>query len=744
MFILLMSGTNYIISEITFITCGGQSISSSSSSSLSESSSSLSFSSSSSSSSESSSSSSLSSSSSTTEPLYYLIDRDLIDENLTDFPVGIIIPESLEFVNAVNWQYLHVTVSGGVELYTEVELWDGKGIIWTKLPWIPSDSNTLLTLYFDDLNTSHVGLTTTSAAQQVWTNDYVAVYHFSPSGALPTSAGEVIYDSTVNQFHGTPYSTILNTSASFVSGGRFGQAMVFDGKNDYVSVPISASSDSWSFEYYIYHIPGNVDNDLNIFFFDTETGRLTMASRKDSVYGSYYFDGSWKTLNSSVPSGAWSYIAYTFNDGNSDVKYYEDGSLINTLSTYTPREIGGDTVIGARFNGAISFTTTNYSELFISRIPRSDAWIKAMAGLYDGTTVYNTGSSSSSSSSSVSSSSSSVSSSSKSSSSSSSSVSSSSSESSSSSSSSESSSSSSESSSSSSESSSSSSASLSSSSSSLSSSSSSLSSSSSSLSSSSQSSSSSSSSFSGSSSSSSSSESISSSSKSSSSSSLSSVSSSSSSKSSSSSSSESSSSSSSSLSSSSSSSFSSSSFSSSGSSSSKSSSSSSSVSSSSSSLSVSSSSSSSSESSSSSSSSESSSSSSESSSLSSSSSSESSSSSSSSESISSSSSSSSSCSSSSSFQRVDFFFLIIFIVERVDFFFLIVFIVIDFLIVEQQQFQQQPIVIVIDFLIVEQFIIVAILIVEQQLASQSHHHHRRVAAVLVYRQAAANPHRRVL
>jgi len=140
--------------------------SSSYSSSSSESSSSVSSSSSessssvSSSSSESSSSSVSSASTSTISTLYYTIDSSKIDENLTNFPVGINV-SGTGFISSQptsGWQNLHVTVSGGnTELYTEVDVWEpsnDRAVIWTKVPFIPSASDTVLKLEYGSNNYS--------------------------------------------------------------------------------------------------------------------------------------------------------------------------------------------------------------------------------------------------------------------------------------------------------------------------------------------------------------------------------------------------------------------------------------------------------------------------------------------------------------------------------------------------------------------------------------------------------------
>lgn len=74
--------------------------------------------------------------------------------------------------------------TGVNKLPVEIEQWnpyDGKAVLWTKVPTVSSGIDTIIYLYYDNNqidNDLYVGSTGDAIAAQVWTNDYLAVWHF--------------------------------------------------------------------------------------------------------------------------------------------------------------------------------------------------------------------------------------------------------------------------------------------------------------------------------------------------------------------------------------------------------------------------------------------------------------------------------------------------------------------------------------------------------------------------------------
>ena len=118
------------------------------------------------------------------------------------------------------------------ECYMEIERWDQvnkTAPVWAKIPSISSTDDTKLRLYYDKdcaNNTSHVGDTGDSVAQNVWDDNFVAVYHMSsdPSGTAPQ-----LLDSTDSNLDLTSEGSMTSTD---LVDGNIGKGINLDGTND--------------------------------------------------------------------------------------------------------------------------------------------------------------------------------------------------------------------------------------------------------------------------------------------------------------------------------------------------------------------------------------------------------------------------------------------------------------------------------------------------------------------------------
>ena len=375
---------NFIVNSGTVICPSVSSSSSSSSSSLSSSSSSSSLSSSSSSSSSSLSSSS---SSSTTPPLYYTIDSNNIDENLIDFPVGIILPS--DFTSANSYENLHVT-SGGTELFTEVESWETSGTIWTKVPFIPSGHDINLKLEYGS-NNSYIGSTGTSAAQNVWNSGFEMVYHMNQD---PTDASKVVLDSTSHERHCTTYGSM--TSGDLVDG-VFGKAIDFDGSNDYMGTDTDVNvldlqgDEKHSFEAFVL---GERDNDRGVIignYRNSSVGAINFEFTDSQQFRVYLREGSSDvkdyTADIILEDDEFYYLAHTYDgSGASEILKLFVSGIEDTVTKNNDDTLGSGSLqndyslkIGKdnRDNPSSIWFNGQIGEVRISSITRSAAWLKA-------------------------------------------------------------------------------------------------------------------------------------------------------------------------------------------------------------------------------------------------------------------------------------------------------------------------------------------------------------------------------
>jgi len=321
--------------------------------------------------SSSSSSTSSSSSSSTTPPLYYTIDSSKIDENLIDFPVGIILPS--DFTSANSYENLHVTVSGGNELYTEVDTWETSGTIWTKVPWIPANRDTVLTLEYNS-NNSYIGSTGTSAAQTVWDENFVAVYHMSQN---PT--GGTLLDSTSNLHNGSFNGSM--TSDDLIDG-VFGKAIDFDGNNDIVTASVSGLTD----------YPATLEcagratitaasnNNPSVGIGDvSEPDQMVLLNMYGNIGRLNFYSTGTTLLNGTVSldAGEFAYLASALVTSTSR-KLYTNGGTEQEDTGGDAWPTGIDTIgIGGTPDSTIGYRAGEVEEVRISNIARSAAWLKA-------------------------------------------------------------------------------------------------------------------------------------------------------------------------------------------------------------------------------------------------------------------------------------------------------------------------------------------------------------------------------
>jgi hypothetical protein len=116
----------------------------------------------------------------------------------------------------------------------EIEKWDAaarQAWLWVKVPVISAVEDTVLYLYYDNAqpdNSSWVGYTGSSAAQNVWSDQFVMVQHLNVSSR--GEAGEFL-DSTSRRNDGTGFGF------PELRSGKVGDAQFFDGDDDYISVP---------------------------------------------------------------------------------------------------------------------------------------------------------------------------------------------------------------------------------------------------------------------------------------------------------------------------------------------------------------------------------------------------------------------------------------------------------------------------------------------------------------------------
>lgn len=135
--------------------------------------------------------------------LHYTIDSSLIDENLTDFPLGIKIESSTGFMSGLSaddWQYIHATVDE-VECYIEVEKWDitnEEAVLWVKIPVVSSGTDTIVKIEIGAINHGVSNPSSINDDTVTITTQSLSGMVYSPDGTSCVMGGH--YDDLVYQW----------------------------------------------------------------------------------------------------------------------------------------------------------------------------------------------------------------------------------------------------------------------------------------------------------------------------------------------------------------------------------------------------------------------------------------------------------------------------------------------------------------------------------------------------------------
>jgi hypothetical protein len=309
------------------------------------------------------------------------IDADQVDSNLSDFTVYVDLSNlGSPFFDNVNADCgdIRVTQSDGTtEVAREVVSCDTggeTGELHFKAPTVSSSSDTSFYVYYGNGSASNYNDSSTYGAENVWTNDFEAVYHLEedPSGTAPQ-----MIDSTANN-DGTTEGSM--SSGDSVSGQLSGGALDFDGSDDGVRIP-----DSTDF---------TIDQaTLSIWFQTTQSGANFLAGNgggwSDSGYNLFVYNSGvrWEMQTGSTKqavdsnnfqSGAWTKITGVY-DGSKQI-IYRNGSPDNSTSISHPTfDSSFDFGIGKAFYSSYGGDNLNgnIDEVKLASIGRSDGWISA-------------------------------------------------------------------------------------------------------------------------------------------------------------------------------------------------------------------------------------------------------------------------------------------------------------------------------------------------------------------------------
>ena len=306
------------------------------------------------------------------------IDSTLVDADLTNFPIYVDLSDftstDLFTHSKNNGGDIRMANANGDQLAAELVSFDN-GTNTGELHFVANGtlSSTVDTdfyLYYDNPGASVLAETDTYGANNVWINNYLAVWHMDddPSGSAPQ-----LLDSTSRSVDGT--STGSMTGADVVAG-KFGNAMDMDGTDDNFSIAdttIEASlpaTNDFTISGWVYqHSSASYDTMMG-----WNNPWMLIAPQHTATQARIYWEGVLFDVTTGSNLNSWHYHTFT-SYSSTDHRYNIDGGAdIGTSSAVRPGSIYTDFYLG-------SYSPTNgeidglLDELRVSGVARSPEWI---------------------------------------------------------------------------------------------------------------------------------------------------------------------------------------------------------------------------------------------------------------------------------------------------------------------------------------------------------------------------------
>jgi hypothetical protein len=321
-------------------------------------------------------------------------DHTLVDSDLTDFPVLLKVSTSSgitsadisaifdELTSDANRKKIAITKSDEItECYCEIDNWDDAtetAYLWVKCPSMSSSVDQVFYIYYDSAqldNTSYVGDTGDTPAENVWDSNFKMVHH------MKDTTTSTITDSTSNSQDGTKKAA----NEPIEANGKIHKGQDFDGSNDYIQCGTGLALTTWTQSLIVYRqVDGGSNNerwltngDIDNFNYAIQlaTSKVIQVNMKDTAGGNNYIRSV-----ATIPLTAHNMCVGTF-DGT-HLKIFIQGALDKTsgdLSAKTPKTDVYQQQIGRLGFSSIWYYKANsiFSEVRISNIARSAAWNKA-------------------------------------------------------------------------------------------------------------------------------------------------------------------------------------------------------------------------------------------------------------------------------------------------------------------------------------------------------------------------------
>lgn len=253
--------------------------------------------------------------------------------------------------------------AGTVLLDYEIEKFskaDDELVAWVEIPTLDYNDDTIIYMYYDNAGSPP----DQQNAEGTWDDNFIGVWHMDSTNPVDSA----------NSNDGTGSGVAVDTS------GMVGDAITFDGTNDYITVPHNLT-------------PALVNDDaltIEMWRKSAESNSVEISAWKSNDNFGAWIDGRWYMGNiaswqflgmGKLTDDAWHYYVLEKGSGNSIAESFRDGSTtaIDSTGSFTAtfRDSRSNTM---SFGGDQRQSPPTYNfdgeldEIRISNIARGDGW----------------------------------------------------------------------------------------------------------------------------------------------------------------------------------------------------------------------------------------------------------------------------------------------------------------------------------------------------------------------------------
>jgi hypothetical protein len=295
-------------------------------------------------------------------------------EALSNFPVLVRLTSS-------NFTFAHAKSAGADIRFTdsdgstllkyEIEKWtdNTEGDIWVKVPQVDNSATDYIYIYY-----GNSGASDAQDIANVWNSDYVTVQH------MADTTTSTITDSTSYNNDGTKIGA---NAPAVTTSGKIGNAQNFDGSNDAINIGTDSSLDlgeTFTVEAYVKPLTG-LKTYAGVIGKTNSTRTSGTPAHMEVVHNNSYigaaYNGNWVwSSNAGIAINNWYYLQYKVTGDN--IYYWVNGTAYSSAGFPYTDDSSMYTFIGSWYSPATTYDFLGIiDEVRISKIARSDNWLKA-------------------------------------------------------------------------------------------------------------------------------------------------------------------------------------------------------------------------------------------------------------------------------------------------------------------------------------------------------------------------------